>query len=398
MKKKILQINTVYGTGSTGRIVKDIGQLIEKNNMESYIAYGYGKSSEKNTIKIGTTLEYYIHNILSRITGRQGRFSYLATKRFLKKVDKIKPDIIHLHNIHGNYINYPLLFKYIKKNQIPTIWTLHDCWSYTGKCVYYDYAQCNKWKEKCKNCKQLREYPISYFFDPSEKEYKKKKNIFMSVANMHIVTPSKWLAKEVKESYLGKNHIQVIPNGIDLNQFKKIDSDFRERYNLEKKFIVLGVASEWSRRKGANTFIELSKLLDESYKIVMVGLTEKQKKDFPSNIIKISKTNSIKELAEIYSCADVFVNPTLEDNFPTTNLEALACGTPIVTYNTGGSIEAVNNNCGIIVEKEKISELVKAIKNVRKSNMFDSKICINESKKYDKWKNFEKYITLYEEI
>lgn len=398
MKRKIIQINTVCGVGSTGRIAKDIGQLIEKNDMESYIAYGYGKCNDKNAIKIGTKLEYYIHNLLSRLTGRQGRYSYFATKRFLKKLDKIKPDIIHLHNIHGNYINYPLLFKYINKNQIPVIWTLHDCWSYTGKCVYYDYIKCEKWKNECKNCKQLREYPKSYFFDFSKKEYRKKKDTFTSITNMHIITPSEWLAREVEKSFLQRYPVQVIKNGIDLSKFKKVESNFRKKYNIEEKFIVLGVASEWTKRKGADTFIELSKALNTNYQIVMVGLTEEQKNNFPDNIIKINKTNSIQELAEIYSCANVFVNPTLEDNFPTTNIEALACGLPVITYNTGGSVEAVNGNCGIIIEKENINQLVNAIKNVRKCNMFNSQICIEEAKKYDKWEKFEQYITLYEKI
>lgn len=398
MKKKILQINTVCGVGSTGRIAKDIGQLIEKDDMESYIAYGYGKCSDKNAIKIGTKLEYYTHNLLSRLTGRQGRYSYFATRRFLKKLDKIKPDVIHLHNIHGNYINYPLLFKYINKNQIPIIWTLHDCWSYTGKCVHYDYIKCEKWKNECKNCKQLREYPKSYFFDFSKNEYIKKKDTFTSITNMHIITPSEWLAREVEKSFLQRYPIQVIRNGIDLSKFKKVDSNFRKKYNIEGKFIVLGVASEWTKRKGADTFIELSKALNTNYQIVMVGLTEKQKNNFPDNIIKINKTNSIQELVEIYSSANVFVNPTLEDNFPTTNIEALACGLPVITYNTGGSVEAVNGNCGIIIEKENINQLVDAIENVRKSNMFNSQICIEEAKKYDKWEKFEQYITLYEKI
>lgn len=397
MKMKVLQINVVYGVGSTGKIVKDLANVMEQDNIESYIAYGYGKSSEKNTIKIGTKLEYYIHNILSRITGKQGRYSYFATKRFLKKVDKIKPDIIHLHNIHGNYINYTLLFKYIKKNRIPIVWTLHDCWAYTGKCVYYDYNQCNKWKKKCEKCRQLKEYPTSYFFDSSENEYENKKKTFTSIENMYIVTPSNWLAKEVKESYLGKYPIQVIPNGIDLTQFKKIDSDFRPKHNIEDKFVILGVANEWSRRKGANTFIELAKLLDDSYKIIMVGLTERQKKDLPSNIIKISKTNSIRELAEIYSCADVFMNPTLEDNFPTTNLEALACGTPVVTYDTGGSAESINSKCGIVVKKHDIIKLVEEIKKLKNNNL-NSEDCIMQSENYDKKKCFKIYISLYKKI
>ena len=347
MNKKIVQINIVCGVGSTGRIASELSEILNENGVENYIAYGYGKTNIKNSIKIGSKVKYYIHNILSRLTGLQGRFSYFSTKRFLKRLDSIKPDIIHLHNIHGNYINYSLLFKYIEKNNIPIIWTLHDCWSYTGKCVHYDYVKCEKWKTNCKKCNQLRNYPTSYLFDFSKSEYARKKRMFTNVKDMQIVTPSNWLAKQVEESYLSKYSIKVIHNGIDLEQFKKQNSKFRFKYNIDKKFIVLGVASDWSQRKGMDAFVELSRMLDENYKIVMVGLSKKQKEVIPKNIIKIDKTNSIQELAEIYSAADVFVNLTLEENFPTTNMESLACGTPVITYDTGGSSESLSNKCGI---------------------------------------------------
>lgn len=396
MKKKILQINTVCGIGSTGRIAKDIGQIIEKENMENYIAYGYGKSNLPNTIKIGTKLDYYIHNILARLLGMQGRFSYFATKRFLKKIDKIKPDIIHLHNIHGNYINYKLLFKYINKKDIPMIWTLHDCWPFTGKCAYFDYLQCNKWKNDCKKCKNLYEYPKSYI-DNSKREYINKRKAFTSVKNMIIITPSKWLCENVKNSFLNKYPVKVINNGIDLTKFKYIENDYKDRFNLSDKKVILGVASDWNDRKGLKTFIKLSDMLDDKYRIVLVGVSDEQKEQISQKIIKIKRTDGIEELAKLYSMADVFVNPTLEDNFPTTNLEALACGVPVITYKTGGSPEAIDDECGDIVEKDNILELIKSIEKVINKKI-KKEICINKSKKFNKNDKFLEYIELYKDI
>lgn len=396
MKKKILQINIVCGTGSTGRIAADIGETIKAENMESYIAYGYGETNLPNTIKVGTKIEYYIHNILSRIFGMQGRFSYFATKRFLKKVDKIKPDLIHLHNIHGNYINYKLLFKYIKKNEIPVVWTLHDCWPFTGKCVYFDYLKCDKWKNGCYKCKNLKEYPKNYM-DSSKKEYISKKKTFNNIKNMTIITPSKWLGENVKKSFLGQYKIRVINNGIDLEKFHYIENDYKEKLKISEKYILLGVASDWNERKGLNTFIKLSKKIDSKYQIILVGVSEEQKKQIPDNIIKITKTDSIEELAKIYSISDVFINPTLQDNFPTTNLEALACGTPVITYRTGGSPEAIDFSTGAAVEKNNIEELEKAIKEII-SKKINRQTCIEYSKKFNKNEKFLEYIDIYKEV
>lgn len=396
MKKKILQINIVCGTGSTGRIVVDIGKTIEKENMESYIAYGYGKTNLNNTIKIGTTIEYYIHNILSRIFGTQGRFSYFATKRFLKKVDKIKPDIIHLHNLHGNYINYKVLFKYIKMKKIPVVWTLHDCWPFTGKCVYFDYIQCNKWQKGCYNCENLKEYPKNYI-DNSKKEYKSKKETFTNIKNMTIISPSKWLGENIKESFIGQYKIKVINNGIDLDKFKYIENNYKEKLNINDKYVLLGVASDWNKRKGLDTFVQLSKEIDNKYQIILVGISDEQKEKLPKNIIVINKTNSIEELAKIYSIADIFINPTLQDNFPTTNLEALACGTPVITYKTGGSPEAIDVTCGAIVEKNNIEELKKTIEEIINKKI-KRETCIEHSKKFNKKERFLDYIETYKEI
>ncbi len=399
MSKKILQINIVCETGSTGRIVKYIDNLMKDEHLESYIAYGYGKTNMPNAIKIGTKLDYYIHNILSRLFCAQGRFSYFATKRFLKKVDKIKPDIIHLHNIHGNYINYKSLFKYIKQKNIPVIWTLHDCWAFTGKCTHYQRINCDKWQTNCKNCKEckknLKEYPKSYLICNSKNEYINKKKSFTGVKNLTIITPSQWLKDEVKKSFLKNYNVKVINNGIDLTDFKPIKSDYREKLGIDyNDIIILGVANDWSYKKGLDTFIQLSNILDDKYKIVLLGLDDNQIKKLPNKIIKISRTQNIEELAKLYSIADIYINPTLEDNFPTTNLEALACGTPVITYNTGGSPESISGNCGKVVEKDNILDLVNSIE---KFNFDDnlSKNCIERAKNYDKSQKFKEYIDLY---
>lgn len=393
---KILQINSVCGVGSTGRIATDLYKVIEEAGHECVIAYGRGTAPEGiKTIKIGTNFDNYMHVAKTRIFDKHGFGSTKATKEFIKKVEEYNPDVIHLHNIHGYYINIEILFEYLKRANKKVIWTLHDCWSFTGHCAYFDYVGCDKWKNGCKECPQKKEYPNSLLIDNSEWNFNKKKDIFTGVRDLTIVTPSKWLARLVKESYLSEYKVKVINNGIDLDVFKPTKSDFRERYGLEDKFIVLGVASVWDRRKGLNYLVELSQKLDDNYKVIVVGVTEKQKEQLPKNVIGITKTNNVKELVEIYSAADVFVNPTLEDNFPTTNLEALACGTPIITFNTGGSPECIDITCGEIIAKGDIDKLLNIIKSSIENDMRKYR-CVEMARKfYNKNKNYFKYTIIY---
>ena len=390
---KVLQINKSSGIWSTGKIASNIGEKLIELGHESYIGFGRDFAiNESTNIRIGTKADNYIHAFYSILFDKQGFGSKRATKAFVKKVEEINPDIIHLHNLHGYYLNLEVLFKYLQQANKPVVWTLHDCWAFTGHCVHFDYIGCDRWKRGCGDCPQ-KSYPPS-IIDDSEKNFIKKKQLFTGIKNMIIVTPSRWLGNLVKQSFLGKYPVKVINNGIDLSIFKPIESNFREKNNLKDKFIILGVASSWSRRKGFDYFIELSKKIKADEIIVMVGLTKKQKDQLPENIIGITRTNDIKELVEIYSAADVFVNPTLEDNFPTTNLEALACGTPVITFNTGGSVESIDDSCGVVVEKGDIDELIKAI-NIIKRNTPDKDYCINKAKKFDKNDRFNEYIELY---
>jgi len=396
----VLQINTVFKQGSTGYIVYNIHQKLLSLNHKSFAGYGRGIWQEDNLIKISNKLDMYIHGIGTRIFDKHGLYSKKATQEFLKKIDKLDIDIFHLHNIHGYYLNYPLLFEYLKNKQKPVIWTLHDCWAFTGHCSHYDYIGCDKWQNECYKCPQKSRYPASFIFDNSLENFRLKKKYFTSLDNLIIVTPSNWLANEVQKSFLAKYDIRVIYNGIDLNVFKPVKSDFRKKYNLEDKFLILGVANVWEERKGFDYFIELSHILKSNEVIILVGLNDKQLQKLPKNIIGIKRTQNQKELVQIYSNVDVFVNPTLEDNFPTTNLESLACGTPVVTFDSGGSSETIDENCGKVVEKGDLDKLYKAIGEVKKNGKdFYRNHCIDRAKKYfDKEMMIEKYVKLYKEI
>lgn len=396
---KVLQINSVCGTGSTGRIATDIHHILMEQGHESYIAYGRRKTRDcENSVKIGGVLDNYIHVAKTRFIDRHGFGSKNATIDFIKKVDKVNPDLIHLHNMHGYYLNIDVLFKYLKEIDKPVIWTLHDCWAFTGHCSHFDYIGCKKWKTGCSECPQKRQYPSSLFIDNSRINYSHKKELFTGFKNMTIITPSKWLNDLVNESFLKEYRLRIINNGIDLQVFKPTISNFRENLGIQNKFLILGVANVWSENKGYNYFIDLSKKLKNDEIIVLVGVTEKQRKTLPNNIIGIRKTYNINELVEIYSSSDIYVNLTLEDTFPTTNLEAIACGTPVITFNTGGSVESVNYDCGFVIEKGNINDLINKINLVKKAgkDSFENSLR-RASKKYDKNQRFNEYIEIYKE-
>ena len=398
---KVLQINTVCGRGSTGRIATDIHKMLIEQGHESVIAYGRGEAFNcDNTIKIGNKMDFYNHALKTRLFDKHGFGSKKATKNFVDKIKDYNPEVIYLHNIHGYYLNIEFLFNFLKEYNKPIVWTLHDCWSFTGHCSYFDYANCYKWETHCQNCPEKKNYPKSILLDNSYNNFEKKKELLTGLNNLVLVTPSKWLADLVKRSFLKEYPVKVINNGIDLSVFKPSPSNFRVMLNLENKFIILGVASKWERRKGFMYFMELSKLIEHDEVIVLVGLSEKQIKELPKNIIGISRTNNTKELAEIYTAADVFFNPTLEEVLGLTNLEAQACGTPVITFNTGGSVETIDDSTGFIVEKGDLENTIKIIRMIKtegKEKYSDS--CIKRANEYyNKNDRFQEYIELYESL
>lgn len=397
----LLQINVTCNWGSTGYIAEEIGKLALQEGWRSIIAFGRNvNESQSEAIRIGNSWSVIWHGLITRIFDRHGFSSTYATKQFIKKIDKIKPNLVHLHNIHGYYINIELLFDYLKRNNIPVVWTLHDCWLMTGHCAYFDYIGCDKWKDGCFDCPQKKNYPASILLDRSKRNYADKKRLFTSLSSLAIVPASKWLGRLVDESFLKKWPHQVIYNGVDLDNFCPRKSSLRSEYNLQDKFIILGVASIWDKRKGLNDFIKLSKIIDNDVQIVLIGVSDKDIKRLPSSIIGIKRTNSIEELAMWYSAADLFVNPTYEDNFPTTNLEALACGTPVVTYKTGGSVEAIDDSTGFIIKQGDIIGINDIISNVKgKGKFFYQETCVARAKSYyNKTERYKEYIELYNEI
>lgn len=386
---KILQINSTCGFGSTGRIAEDILNTVCRNGGEGIICYGRGSApSGIPSYRIGSDLLVHIHGILSRITDRQGFYSTKATKALVRKIKEYDPDIIHLHNIHGYYLDIRVLFEYLKICGKPIVWTLHDCWPFTGHCAYFTASGCEKWKTGCSNCPSKKEYPKSFVFDHSEKNYAEKKELFTGLADLTLVTPSVWLSELAEKSFMGEYPVKVINNGINTDIFKPTESDFRKKYGIENKKIFLGVASVWEERKGLNDLIKMSELLKEDEKLVLVGLNSTQKLDLPKEIIGIERTESAKELAEIYSAADVFLNPTYEDNYPTTNLEAICCGTPVVTYKTGGSPESVANGRGISVAVGDIEAMYKAAQTL-------AGVKTDNPKEFDARKKYSEYEELY---
>ena len=392
---KVLQINSVCGIRSTGRICTDIAEVLEQNGHECRIAYGretVPEKYEKYAVRISDDLHVKLDGIKTRIFDNAGFNSANTTRRFLEWVKEYDPDIIHLHNLHGYYIHIGLLFDFLKKSGKPVVWTLHDCWAFTGHCPHFDYAGCDKWKTQCFDCKLTREYPTSLLFDRSRKNYAGKSNAFCSVDNLHLVPVSEWIAKQKAESFLKSKPHTVIHNGIDLDRFKPTESAFREKHGIGSKRMYLGVASAWGTKKGLDAFVEISGMLHDDEIIVLVGLSDKQLVMLPKNIIGIKRTNSIEELAGIYSAADVFLNPTLEEALGLVNIEALACGVPVVTYKTGGSPECITEQSGIVVPRGDAFALLNAARSVSLSK----EQIVQDAKRFDKNKKYTEYLDFYE--
>lgn len=393
MPTKIVQINTTCGVGSTGKIAVSISELLTDRGIENNILFSTATNGYGLGIACGKPGYTKIQALKSRILGNYGFNSHAETKRIIAELERLSPSVVLLHNLHGHDCNLEMLFSYFRQKQTKLVWVFHDCWTFTGYCTHFTYAKCDRWKNACHHCTQRKQF--SWFFDRSATLYQRKKALF-SELDLTIVTPSQWLADLVMQSFLKEYPVKVIHNGIDLSVFRPTPSDFREKYHIpEEKFVLLGVAFGWGKRKGLDVFVELTRRLDpEKYQIVLVGTDDAVDKTLPKNILSIHRTQNQQELAEVYTAADLFVNPTREDNYPTVNMEAIACGTPVVTFDTGGSPESVDEGTGVVVECDDVDAMEQEIIRISHTSPFDTDTCVSKAKSFDGAARFEEYLNL----
>ncbi len=376
---KILMINVVCGIRSTGRICTDLASALEAQGHEVKIAYGREKvpvQFQKYAVRIGSNLDIKLHGLKARLFDGCGFGSKKATERLVEWIRKYDPDVIHLHNIHGYYVNIEVLFNYLRTCEKKIIWTLHDCWPFTGHSAYCDAVNCERWINGCYDCPNKKDYPAS-FCDCSKKNWIRKKGLMNQIPNMTMITPSNWLAGLVRKSFLAQYPVKVIHNGIDSTQFFPMENDFRKVKGIDDKFMILGVATVWDEMKGYSDYLKLADILGTQFKVVMLGLTKDQIKKLPENILGLERTNSIKELAYLYSAADLFINLSYCENYPTVNIEAMACGTPVLTYDTGGSPESIKKYKGIVIERGDVAAVVQAVRRYQKENKRKPKLEID---------------------
>ena len=402
MAKKLLQINPVVRLNtSTGRIIKEIGKLAISEGWDSYIAYSGARDGvpphSSKLVPVGNKADLALHLLATRLLDAHGLASGRATESFIRRIKEIDPDVIHIHNIHGYFLNYPILFRYLAESGKPVVWTVHDCWLYTGHCYYYSAASCDKWKSGCGACPQKRAFPASLLLDRSARNWKDKSRAFGSLENLTIVPVSEWIREEMASSFLAGKRFRVIHNGIDLETFRpEAASGGRQEGR-----VYLGVASIWLKEKGFDDLMALAAKLLPDEKLVLVGrTTDAQKARAPQNVTLIERTENIGKLAELYASSSVFLNPTWQDNYPTVNLESIACGTPVVTYRTGGSIEAVTGGNGAVVEQGDVDAL---LQKAREAASLDKAQTVSRLRKYAlehfrKEDCYKKYIELYEDL
>ena len=394
MRKKIIQINECLNL-STGKIAQQIGESAIAHGWESYIAYSSREPrvpSKSQVIKVGNKIDPYIHFVENRLFDMEGLASRKATRKLVEQIKDIEPDVIQLHNLHDHWLNYKILFEFLNETDIKVVWTFHDCWAFTGHCFHFVTKHCKKWKTGCEKCPLQREYPNT-LLDRSKKNFELKKHLFTANPNLAIVACSEWMSDLVRQSFLKDKRIEVIHNGIDLNVFKPSYSKPRDGV-----FRVLAVSNVWNEEKGYYDILKLRELLPPEYKIIIVGLTTKQLKDLPNGIIGIQRTQNVQEMVNLYSTANVLINPTYADTFPTINIEALACGTPVITYKTGGSPEIIDDNTGIVIEQGNLEALAYALEHL-KNNPFNPYECRQRAERlYNKKERFEDYITLYQHL
>lgn len=389
---KVLQINSVC-TGSTGRIAAGVSRVLNEAGHESLLLFGRGEPARGVACeRIEDATSFYMHTLYARLSDRQGFASSLATRRMIKRIQAFQPDVIQLHNLHGYYLDWRVLFRYLKQAGIPVVWTLHDCNAFTGHCAFFDAVGCERWQSGCGNCPQTHAYPKSWFADRSARNFQEKRDLTAGLNRLTIVTPSVWLKNLLALSYLREYPARVIYNGIDRELFRPVESDLRAEFKIGNKRLVLGVANVWEPRKGLQTLLDLAGRLGDEAAVALIGLSAVQLKTLPKGVIGLSRTANANELAAWYTAADVFVNPTVEDNFPTTQIEALACGTPVVCYDAGGSAESLDDSCGVAVPKGDMPALVDAISHV---DSIKTEHCLRRAAKFDQRERFLEYVSLY---
>ena len=412
---KIFHISGAINYGAPGRIVEQIGLLSQKNGYECLVAHSTRNEnpSQLRHYAMTTRWQEVVHALGAKFLDLHGLLSTAQTIALVERIKDYQPDIIHLHNIHGYFCNFKVLFEYLDSVATPVVWTMHDCWPFTGRCFHFAGVDCYKWKTGCYDCKAEAGYTVSKYYDRSRELYALKKRLFSSVKNLTLVPVSDWQAAFLKDSFLKDCNVHTIHNGVDIEKFRPMNGNrLRDKHKLDGKFVILGVASPWNTRKGLDDFLRLCTMLSDEFTIVMVGLTTKQIEKLPNGIIGIARTESQQELAEYYSMADVFVNLTYLDTFPTVNLEALACGTPVITYRTGGSPEAICDTAcekvekagaeyyptGMVVEQGDVEEIIRSIRELRQRPI-SATICRQRAvEHFDKDKCFEEYIRLYKSL
>ncbi|MDD6146847.1 MAG: glycosyltransferase [Oscillospiraceae bacterium] len=387
---KVAQINVTCGSGSTGRICRAVSELLTEKGIENRVFYSEGESDYPLGVKYTLSGEVKAAALRSRLFGNYGFNSRKMTERLLSMLDEMKPDIVHLHNLHGHNCDLSLLLTALRDRQIKVFWTFHDCWAFTGYCPHFDMIGCEKWTSRCSGCPQKKSY--SWFFDRSAELQEKKRQLLCGL-DLTVITPSKWLAALVKESFLSDVPVKVIPNGIDLSVFHPTPSDIRDRLSVGERKLLLAVAYHWDERKGADVLGAAAKALGDAYRIVAVGAGSEGIEG--ENVLALKRTESQKELAELYTAADLFLNPTREDSFPTVNMEALACGTPVLTFDTGGSGEIIDDSCGLAVKKNDTASFIREIVRITQEKPYDAESCLKRAESFDMREKFRAYVDLY---
>lgn len=397
---RVFQLNTFCGVKSTGRIAAEIAKLVKQDGGECRIGYGVpgiSPDSEPFAYRIGTPVERKLHGAMRKLLDAEGCGSVLGTRQLIREMRAFTPELIHLHNLHGCYLNLPMLFDELARMNKPVIWTLHDCWPFTGHCAYFDYVGCDHWQSQCHDCPQKASYPTCIGLSRARQNFEQKKRMFTQLQNLTFVAPCRWMTQPLSRSFLNRYPVQVIPNGVNLTVFKPVDSDLRMRYGIGEKKIVLSVASEWDERKGLRYLLEARQKMGPEYCFVVIGLSEQHVTDLPDGMIGLTHTANADELAAWYTAADCLANPTMEDNMPMVNLEALACGTPVAVFATGGCPEAVGE-CGRVIPQGDVDALCEAILQLCQMKPALRSLCLTRARDFDSRKTFQSYLELYKEL